>query len=46
MSKLIFELTKVHVVLQFIYSRLWQSLEVLELRVLDNVAAEHKVKVG
>ena len=46
MSKLIFELTKVHVELQFIYSRLWRSPEVSELQVLVNVAVEHKVKVG
>jgi hypothetical protein len=45
-SKLIFKLTKVHVELQFIYSRLWRSPGMSELQVLVNVAAEHKVKVG
>ena len=38
-SKLIFKLTKVHEVLQFIYLRMWQSPGVSELQVSVNVTA-------
>jgi hypothetical protein len=38
-SKLIFELARIHEVLQIIYSRLWQGLGILELRVSVKLSA-------
>src|SRR5258705_9848043 len=39
MSKSIFELTKIHEVLQFIYERMWRGPGMTELRYLINITA-------